>query len=53
MAACRLSMDTEHLRFFFDMAMAITAMVLLFSIFRYRNFNVLIGKCGRSCFMVL
>lgn len=41
MAACRLSMDTEHLRFFFGhMAMAITAMVLLFSIFRYRNFNV-------------
>ena len=41
MAACRLSMDTEHLRFFFGhMAMATTAMVLLFSIFRYRNFNV-------------
>ena len=29
--------------------MAITAMVLFASIFRYRNFNVLIGKCGRSC----
>ena len=34
-------MDTEHLRFFFGhMAMAITAMVLLFSVFRYRNFSV-------------
>ena len=49
----QIKMDTEHRFFFGHMAMAITAMVLFFRSSATGISMFLIGKCGRSCFMVL